>query len=167
MNIIVNAEGYSGDNAVDEQLAADVVEYTLLHMEVPVDCEVGVTVVGNDRIAELNSQYRGIDAPTDVLSFPCDDPFDEEATDPCAIGDIVVAPEVAAAQAPDFGNTFDEELTVLLVHSTLHLLGYDHIEDEDAREMEEFEREVVEAWRDRCGLEPRDTIGYERLTGEH
>ena len=106
--------------------------------------EVSVTFVDNEAIRELNRDYRGKDAPTDVLSFPLyeddedfDDGFvlppdmeeDEEA--PTAIGDIVISVERAKAQAEEYGHSFDRELAFLAVHSTLHLLGYDHERSED------------------------------------
>ena len=111
--------------------------------------EVSVTFVDNEAIRELNREYRGKDAPTDVLSFPLyedEDDFDDgfvlgpdleedEAEDaPIAIGDIVISVERAKAQAEEYGHSFDRELAFLAVHSTLHLLGYDHerSEEEDA-----------------------------------
>lgn len=70
-------------------------------------------------IRELNRRYRSIDKPTDVLSFPMDDPL--------LLGDVVVSVEMARAQARDYGVTCDDEVVRLLVHGTLHLLGYDHV----------------------------------------
>ena len=101
--------------------------------------EVSVTFVDNEAIRELNRDYRGKDAATDVLSFPLyedeDDfndgfvlPPDAEDEDdaPTAIGDIVISVERAKAQAEEYGHSFERELAFLAVHSTLHLLGYDH-----------------------------------------
>ena len=112
--------------------------------------EVSVTFVDNEAIRELNRDYRGKDAATDVLSFPLyeddedfDDGFvlppdmeeDDEVT-PTAIGDIVISVERARAQAEEYGHSFERELAFLAVHSTLHLLGYDHerSEEEDAEQ---------------------------------
>ena len=121
------------------------------------EAEVSVTFVDNEAIRELNRDYRGKDAPTDVLSFPLyeddedfDDGFvlppdmedDEDEEDaPIAIGDIVISVERARAQAEEYGHSFERELAFLAVHSTLHLLGYDHErspeEDADQRRRQE------------------------------
>jgi probable rRNA maturation factor len=93
--------------------------------------EVSVTVVDDDRIKELNSAHRGIDSPTDVLSFPLNDGDDigEE------LGDIVISIERADYQAKEYGHSLDRELAFLTVHSTLHLLGYDHMTEEEEKDM--------------------------------
>ena len=107
--------------------------------------EVSVTFVDNEAIRELNRDYRGKDAPTDGLSFPLyedDEDFDDgfvlppdmeedEEEAPPAIGDIVISVERAKAQAEEYGHSLDRELAFLAVHSTLHLLGYDHERSED------------------------------------
>ena len=98
-------------------------------------CEVSVTFIDNEKIRQLNRDYRQIDAPTDVLSFPLfDDDFnDGEKT---ALGDIVISLEKAASQAQNYGHSFERETAFLTVHSMLHLLGYDHeTSPEDEKEM--------------------------------
>ena len=96
--------------------------------------EVSVTFADNAYIKEINLQHRGIDAPTDVLSFPL---FEETPTGAMMLGDIVLSLEKCAAQAEEFGHSFRRECAFLTVHSTLHLLGYDHetgeAEDKDMR----------------------------------
>lgn len=95
------------------------------------DCEVSVTFTDNQHIHLLNEQYRGVDRPTDVLSFPLVD-FDgkseePDVDEPCiSLGDIVISLEKAAEQAESFGHSFEREVAFLTVHSMLHLLGYDH-----------------------------------------
>lgn len=81
--------------------------------------ELSVLLVGNPRIRELNRAYRGIDRPTDVLSFPMDDEL--------LLGDIVISVDKAAEQAERFGVTLEEEFARLMVHGLLHLIGYDHV----------------------------------------
>ena len=117
--------------------------------------EVSVTYVDDAEMRALNRTWRGIDAPTDVLSFGCDldggaDADDDAVWDAHAdddavieLGDIVLAPGVIAAQAPDFGSTPAEECRLMLVHGLLHLLGYDHMEEDDAVEMERRELAVL------------------------
>ena len=109
--------------------------------------EVSVTFVDDDTIRELNREYRGKDKPTDVLSFPLYDGEDDalplpphedgdEEAEPVALGDIVISAERARAQSVEYGHSFERELAFLAVHSTLHLLGYDHerSEEEDAEQ---------------------------------
>ncbi len=87
--------------------------------------EVSVTLVDNAAIHALNKEQRGVDRPTDVLSFPL---FDEDygAEEYCALGDIVLSMERAAEQAREYGHSLKREVAFLTVHSMLHLLGYDH-----------------------------------------
>ena len=112
---------------------------TLEHEGVPFNSEVSVTLCDNDYIKELNKKYRGRDSSTDVLSFPLYDFSSEELfgnQDTVPLGDIVISIERAKVQAKELGNTFLTEIAFLAIHSTLHLLGYDHergAEDEEAQ----------------------------------
>ena len=109
---------------------------TLEYEVFPCDTEVSVTLCDNEYIKELNKKYRNKDKATDVLSFPLYD-FDEEGDDPFEIeetvmlGDIVISVERAKEQAKEVGNGFHEEISFLTIHSTLHLLGYDHERSEE------------------------------------
>lgn len=128
------------------------VRFVLSEMECPDVTDVTLTFVTNERIHELNRDYRGIDRPTDVLSFECDNkPFDGEDVEAAGefeLGDIVIATDVALAQTREFGTTFEEEVTLLTVHGLLHLLGYDHIEDDEAEVMEALEDKLIDAWNE-------------------
>lgn len=112
------------------------------------DCELSVTFADNDGIKQLNSQYRGIDKETDVLSFPLLDfvggdepPVDEPSQ---LLGDIVVSLEKADEQAKEYGHSFEREVAFLCVHSMLHLLGYDHVNsEEEEREMRRIQTEIL------------------------
>ena len=108
-------------------------------------CEVSVSIVDAEEMRGLNAEWRGIDAPTDVLSFECDSPFDASipADEPVELGDIMLAPEVIEAQAGEFGNTPTEEFRLMLVHGMFHLLGYDHLTPGDAEVMEARELAVL------------------------
>lgn len=127
--------------------------FALEHEKAPENCELSVSLVTEEEIARLNGEFRHREGPTDVLSFPLDDPWeaggDEEVGEQILIGDIMIAPEVAARQAPEYGNTYEDEMNLLLVHGCLHLLGYDHIDDDEAEVMESLEREILAAWRGR------------------
>lgn len=113
------------------------------------DCEISVTLTDNEGIHALNKQYRNIDAPTDVLSFPLveyenteEPPIDEASM----LGDIVISLERAEEQAEEFGHSFEREVSFLTVHSMLHLLGYDHVNsEEEEAEMREHQRTVMKA----------------------
>ena len=111
------------------------------------DCEISVTLTDNEGIRALNKQYRNIDTPTDVLSFPLveyeaseEPPVDEENM----LGDIVISLEKAETQADEFGHSFEREVSFLTVHSMLHLLGYDHVNsEEEEKEMREKQSEIM------------------------
>jgi probable rRNA maturation factor len=121
--------------------------FVLDREEAPVYAELSIAIVELAEMSELNERYRGMAGPTDVLSFECDDLC--AATDPdepVTIGDVVIAPEVAETQAQEYGHTVEEELNLLLVHGVLHLLGYEHEEDDDATVMQARERALLIAW---------------------
>lgn len=101
------------------------------------DVEVSVSFVGDDEIRDLNRDYRGVDKSTDVLSFPMDDEF---IIDNRILGDVIINTRRVMEQAEELGHSHERELSYLTVHSVLHLLGYDHIEDEDKKEMREREK---------------------------
>ena len=101
-------------------------------------CYVSVTIVDDVRMRELNRTWRQQDRPTDVLSLECERPDDPDLADgePCELGDIVLAPAYIARQAATFGTTANDEFRLLLIHGLLHLLGYDHLQDDEAEAME-------------------------------
>ena len=109
------------------------------------EVEVSVSFVSDEEMHGLNREWRGIDRVTDVLSFECDAPDDEgiPTGEVVELGDIILAPGQIARQAPGFGNTPADECRLMLVHGMLHLLGYDHIEDDEAEVMEAREDELL------------------------
>ena len=123
---------------------------TLEYEDFPSDAEVSVTLCDNEYIRKLNKEYRNKDKATDVLSFPLYD-FNEEDVDilkmeeSVALGDIVISLERAKEQAKEIGNSFIEEVAFLTIHSTLHLLGYDHERSKDDDEAQcTAQRDIVE-----------------------
>ena len=113
------------------------------------DCEISVVITDNEGIREINNEHRGIDSPTDVLSFPQYDfisptVFAEELYEPVMLGDIVISKERLKVQAEEIGNSFEDELAYLTVHSVLHLLGYDHMEEQDKKLMRQHEKMIVQ-----------------------
>lgn len=102
---------------------------------------VSVLICDNDEIQKLNGQFRNIDSPTDVLSFPM---YDEDGElDSDELGDIVISLERAAAQAEEFGHSLRREVAFLTAHSMLHLFGYDHIDDSERDEMFEKQEKIL------------------------
>lgn len=111
------------------------------------ESEVSITLTDNAHIHELNRKYRGIDRPTDVLSFAFSESEEPEVTGAAGetLGDIIISVERAKEQAEEYGHSLRRELAFLTVHGMLHLLGYDHMEEQDRIEMEEEQRYVMEA----------------------
>ena len=109
-------------------------------------CEISVTFVDMEEIHELNKLHRGVDKPTDVLSFPQFEDVCEEAPEEgeSCLGDVVICREKAAEQAEEFGHSFEREILYLFVHSVLHLLGYDHMEEGEKKVMRAREERIME-----------------------
>ncbi|MDF2839243.1 MAG: hypothetical protein K0Q99_14 [Clostridia bacterium] len=126
-----------------EALVEKVVQKAL-EIEVEDDYEVSISFVDNQEIKELNKQYRGKDIPTDVLSFPLMEfeetevnynNADEFVQEDRLLGDIVISLEKTQEQASDYGHSFERELSFLVVHGILHLLGMDHEDEQQEKEM--------------------------------
>ncbi len=122
---------------------------TLAYEGFNADAEVSLTFTDNEGIRKLNREFRNIDKPTDVLSFPLTDyagtsmPIDDPEL---SLGDIVISLERAEEQAAEFGHSFEREVAFLAVHSMLHLLGYDHVNsDEEDAQMRRRQREILES----------------------
>lgn len=118
------------------------------YQEIDFPVEISLTFVDNEKIHELNKEYRQKDAPTDVLSFPMFEngeiEYDDESDEPCAIGDIVISLEKAVEQAEEYGHSLEREAAFLAVHSVLHLLGFDHeVSEEDDEYMKESAEEIL------------------------
>lgn len=101
------------------------------------DVEVSLSFVGKEEIKELNSSYRGKDMVTDVLSFPSWDDYSG------TLGDVVICVDRAKEQAIEIGNSIDEEIIYLVIHSIFHLLGYDHMNEKDKAIMREKEKSAL------------------------
>ena len=124
------------------------IKKTLRHERFRKNAELSVTFVDNGEIHALNREFRGKDKPTDVRSFPlfeADEGFEvDPAIGAVALGDIVISAERAKEQADEYGHSFAREVCFLAVHSTLHLLGYDHeVSEEDEKYMNETQEYVL------------------------
>jgi probable rRNA maturation factor len=104
------------------------------------DSEVSLVLIDDAEMRPLNALWRNIDQPTDVLAFAQSDSFSAQSH---VLGDVLISVETATRQAAERGHSLERELTVLFVHGVLHLLGYDHIEDDEAEEMEALERTLL------------------------
>nr|WP_210272782.1 rRNA maturation RNase YbeY [Chthonobacter rhizosphaerae] len=135
--------GAWGDEALLQRLVDRAVQATaaMADAEILDQSEVSVLLTDDAHIRVLNRQHRGFDKPTNVLSFPQDDP-DADAYGPL-LGDIVVARETVEREAVDEDVPFSHHLTHMIVHGLLHLIGYDHVQDEEAAEMEALETAIL------------------------
>lgn len=140
-------------------LAKDVILYTMEHENFPYEAEVNLTLTDNETIHQINREYRGIDRPTDVLSFPMlsyDTPGDFSAledsvednfnpdTGEILLGDIIISVPKVLEQALEYGHSPRREYAFLIVHSMLHLFGYDHMTEQEAAFMENKQKEILQ-----------------------
>jgi probable rRNA maturation factor len=106
--------------------------------------EIELIITDNEKIQELNREYRHKDKPTDVLSFPLETPFTEQSLFDVPLGSIVISADYVREKAKAFSHSEQDELKLLFIHGLLHLMGYDH--ETDDGEMRQKEREVIEAF---------------------
>lgn len=134
------------DIEVNEKLINDVIKESLRYENVSNNCEISVTIVDNEEIHSINLKHRGIDRPTDVLSFPLIDFEKESLPDDGSkiyLGDIIISIERAIEQAKEYGHSIDREIGFLTAHSMLHLLGYDHMVEEEEKIMFKKQEEIL------------------------
>lgn len=143
MNIIFSDERMPGQNVIDHMKKA--AELCLQEENIDSEkIEISVTFVSTEEIRELNGIYRDKNLVTDVLSFPqYEDLADVMGKDIICLGDVVICPEQALLQADEFGHSGERELVYLFVHSIFHLLGYDHMEEDDLAKMRELEEKIM------------------------
>jgi probable rRNA maturation factor len=137
----------------------EVIEFALKEEEVDIECEVSLVFVDNNEIKDINNDTRKIDKETDVLSFPMLEYEDKKVFkevyknykfspsdfdgDELVLGDIVLSLEKALEQSMEFNHSYEREASYLVVHSVLHLLGYDHMNDEEKQVMRKREEEIL------------------------
>lgn len=110
--------------------------------------EVSLMLTDDESIHEMNREYRGIDRPTDVLSFALEEGEEEEifgGPEENLLGDIIISVETAVRQAEEYGHSVEREMSFLALHGMLHLLGYDHMEEEERQEMRAQEKAILAA----------------------
>ena len=128
------------DESMNE-IILKVVEEALNVEGIGLNYEVSVSFVDNVEIKELNKEYRGIDRETDVLSFPMDEDFPMPVP---MLGDIIISTDKAVEQAKEFNHSIEREIGYLTAHSMFHLMGYDHMEDDEKRIMRGKEDKVMD-----------------------
>lgn len=154
MSVEVNDE--SGADLDAERLAT-LSRFVLDRLRVHPLAELSIVAVDAETMAGHHLQWMDEEGPTDVLSFPMDElrpGNDDEEPEPGLLGDVVLCPEVAAAQALAVGHPTGHELDLLCTHGILHLLGYDHAEPEEQREMFGLQTDLLREWWAARGLEP-------------
>ncbi|MBF0942201.1 rRNA maturation RNase YbeY [Abiotrophia sp.] len=165
---IIDDQAYLGSG--QEKLLHEVIEAAAKYLNLPEGIELDLSIVSNEEIQVLNRDYRGLDKPTDVLSFALTEvtsefdvdfahldlteeaeetedleetEFEDEEAIPQHLGDIIISYPRAQEQAQDYGHSLDRELAFLAVHGFLHLNGYDHQTEEEAQEMFKIQEEVL------------------------
>ena len=147
--------------AVDQDALRELAQYVIDQMETHPLADLSMLLVDEDHMTNLHEKWMEEPGPTDVLSFPMDElrPHsiagpnrtrgrDEEESEPVLLGNVVICPQVAAAQAKQHGHSAQAELELLTVHGVLHLLGYDHADPEEEAEMFGLQGELLRDWRD-------------------
>ncbi|MCX6434392.1 MAG: rRNA maturation RNase YbeY [Actinobacteria bacterium] len=143
---VLNESGVPCDAETLDSLAA----YLLAALRLHPDCELGITLVDVERMTTLHEDWMNEPGPTDVLSFPIDElrsAADGAVATVGILGDIVLCPAFALAQAAVAGRSLDEELQFLTTHGTLHLIGYEHDTEADYAEMFALQDTLLEGWR--------------------
>ena len=146
MSVEVLNESGEVPSPVPEQELADLGRYVLDQMRVHPLAELTITLVDEPAMAALHEQWMDLPGPTDVMSFPMDElrpGRDEEEPQEGVLGDVVLCPSVARTQAAAAGHAVGDELLLLTTHGILHLLGFDHAEPDDEREMFDLQRTLL------------------------
>ena len=158
MSLFIEEEGNIKLDFDTEEIAALVIDAALELADCPYEAEINLLLTENAQIHEMNLEQRGIDRPTDVLSFPMieyEEPgdfsvIDEESAEAfnpesgeLMLGDIVISKKKVLSQAEEYGHSFERELSYMIVHGFYHLMGYDHIKEEDKKVMRPKEEKVL------------------------
>lgn len=160
MTILLENESTISLGIEYEKIASEVIQASLDYVQCPYECQINILLTDNDGIMRINQQMRGIDAPTDVLSFPglsfkqegdfsiaedfvagC---FDAD-TGELLLGDIMISLERVVEQAAEYNHSIVREYAFLIAHSMLHLSGYDHMETEERIRMEQMQETILKS----------------------
>jgi probable rRNA maturation factor len=134
---------------LDEKELSDLCRFVLDRMRIHPQAELAVLLVDPDTMEQLHVKWMDEPGPTDVLAFPMDElrpASDDEEPKPGLLGDVVLCPDVARRQAKQAGHSTEDELHLLTTHGILHLLGYDHAEPEEEKEMFDLQQQLLADW---------------------
>lgn len=159
MNLSIEFETEESFEFDCNKAAEFIIDYSLDFLKCPYEVQVNLTLTDNEGIHAINKEFREIDRPTDVLSFPlvdfeepnvfgdieahAEDYFDLD-TGELMLGDIIISVEKCKEQAAEYGHSVLREFSFLIVHSMLHLFGYDHMEEDERTVMEDLQRKILE-----------------------
>ncbi|MTT33269.1 rRNA maturation RNase YbeY [Terrilactibacillus sp. BCM23-1] len=154
MTLTIDMYDETGELRPDqEKLISELLEHAKETLQIEGDCELSLTFVDNDRIQAINAEYRDKDQPTDVISFALEELDDDEVSiidpnleAPRVLGDIIVSIPKARVQAQSYEHSFDRELGFLVIHGLLHLLGYDHMTESDAKKMFTLQEDILSSF---------------------
>lgn len=134
-----------GKEVEEEKILNNYIKYVVKKLELE-KCEFNIIFVDNKKIHEINKQYRNVDRETDVISFAMEDEMDIEYTDFRLLGDIYISIDKCYSQAEEYGHSRVREICFLATHGILHLLGYDHMNDDDEKEMFGLQNELLDGY---------------------
>lgn len=134
-----------GKDILEIKVLNDYIKYVVNKLELK-KCEFNVILVSNDKIHEINKKYRNVDRETDVISFAMEDRMDVKYKDFRLLGDIYISIDKCYEQAEEYGHSMLREICFLATHGILHLLGYDHMNEEDERKMFKLQEELLEGY---------------------
>lgn len=140
----IDIQNRSGVDVPEERLIS-LLAFGISELDLDPECDLNVLLVDEAEMTELHIKWMDEPGPTDVLSFPMDE-IEPGSKEIGILGDIVLCPTIAQAQAKDAGNDFDRELSILSVHGLLHIVGYDHATAEDEKEMFTLQESIVDRW---------------------
>ncbi|OLS35747.1 rRNA maturation RNase YbeY [Alkalihalophilus pseudofirmus] len=152
MNLTIDLHDETGTlNSEQENIVTKLITSAAEYERLDGEVELSITFVDEKRIQEINAEYRGKDIPTDVISFALNDEVEDEADMimegmPNALGDIIISVAHISRQAEEYGHSFERELGFLVVHGFLHLLGYDHMTEQDEKAMFSRQEEILSAY---------------------
>lgn len=145
----IDFEYIDDDNLCEKSYEEDymrILQKTLQHLHIEDDIELSCIIVDDKRIHEINRDYRNIDRSTDVISFALEDSVEFYIEGmPRALGDIFISYDHAKMQAEEYGHSVYREMCFLFMHGILHLLGYDHMEEDEAKEMFALQNEILDS----------------------
>lgn len=134
------------DREIEEiDILNDYVSYIVNKLELE-NCEFNIIIVDNEKIHKINKEYRSVDRETDVISFALEDNMDVKYTDFRLLGDIYISIDKCYQQATEYGHSRVREICFLATHGILHLLGYDHMEENDEKEMFKLQNELLDGY---------------------